>query len=81
MTQERPDPKAFIDSYGIEAEVKFDNGMRMTLGQALDFEQMACTAEDVARQDPVKRVGFLAMRLAAAGSLRPEDEYLLDGTE
>lgn len=71
------DPQAFIDAYGPKAPVAFDNGMQTTLGQALALESSMCMADPDKRQDPHKRIGWLAARLAAAGSLHPEHEYLL----
>ena len=75
---EIPDPQQFIDSYGPDADIAFDNGMRMTLGQALEAERVLCQADPSARQEPAKRLGWLAARLAAADSLRPEDAHLLE---
>jgi hypothetical protein len=79
MTHETPDPQAFIDAYGYDARVLVGKGREMTLGQALAAEQLLCPADEIARQDPSKRLGYLANMLAAGGSLRPEDEYLLSG--
>lgn len=78
---EIPDSQAFIDSYGADAEVVAGKGVRMTLGQALEFERMLCPADTAKRQDPVKRVGYLANMLAAGGSLRLEDEHYLSREE
>lgn len=78
---EIPDPQTFIDSYGLNAAVVAGKGIEMTLGQALEFERMLCPAGTTARQDPVKRVGYLANMLAAGGSLRPEDEHYLTREE
>ena len=66
------DPQAFIGSYDPTTPVAFGNGMRMTLAQALAAEQLLCPANPDARQDPRKRLGYLANMLAAGGSLRPE---------
>jgi hypothetical protein len=77
-----PNPESFIESYGLEAKVKIGADSReMTLGQALAFEQMFCPAETTKREDPTKRLGYLAHMLAAAGSLRPEDQYLIEARE
>jgi hypothetical protein len=72
-----PDPQDFISTYGTDAAVLVGNGMQMTLGQALEAERLFCPADAATRQDPLKRLSYLAGMLAAAGSLRPEDEYLL----
>lgn len=78
MTQgEFVDPQEFIDAYGPDAPVAFANGMQMSLGQALDAERLLCPADAVTRQDPRRRIGYLASMLAAGGSLRPEDEQYL----
>jgi hypothetical protein len=71
------DPESFIDMYGLEAKVVLGEGQEMTLGQALEFEEMFCTADTGIRRDPAKRIGYLARKLAAGGSLRPEHEHLL----
>jgi hypothetical protein len=78
---ETPDPQAFIDVYGPDAQVGFDNGMSMKLGQALDMERSFCPADQVNRQDPAKRIRYLAKILAAGGSLRPEDSQYLPKPE
>lgn len=78
---EYADPEEFIDAYGTDAPVAFANGMQMTLGQALDAERLLCPADTVDRQDPIKRLGYLASMLAAGGSLRPEDERYLPPAE
>jgi len=77
MTYENPGPEELIDVYGDEAPVVIGDGVKMSLGQALKMEQMFCPAEVTARQDPVKRVAYLAGMLAAADTLRPEHAYLL----
>ena len=74
--QQLPDPQEFIDSYGPDAPVSFGEGSEMTLAQALELEAMFCEASDASRTNTVKRLGFLAQKLHAAGTLRPEDEYL-----
>jgi hypothetical protein len=74
---EIPDPQTFIDSYGPDAVVVAGNVTKMTLGQALEFERLLCPADATERQDPAKRVGYLANMLAAGGSLRPADECYL----
>jgi hypothetical protein len=71
------DPQAFIETYGLDTEVAFANGMSMTLGEALELEKSFCTADASARKDPTKRIGYLAHKLAAADSLRPEHEHFL----
>lgn len=78
---ENLDPQAFIDTYGLDAQVAFTNGMQMTLGQALEAERILCPADVTARQDPRRRIGYLANMLAAGGSLRPEDEQYTRDTE
>jgi len=77
MEQGNLDPQTFVDTYGLDAPVAFDNGMNVSLGQALQMEAMFCTADAVSRQDPAKRVRYLAGMLAAGGTLLPEHEYLL----
>jgi hypothetical protein len=77
MTREIPDPESFIDTYGLDAPVMAGNGMAMTLGQALEAERVLCPADMIDRQDPIKRVGYLARMLYQGGTLRPEDEYLV----
>jgi len=69
-------PDDFIASYGPEALVSL-NGQQMTLGQALQFEAMFCPADQSRRQDPSKRIAYLAQILASAESLRPEHDYLI----
>jgi hypothetical protein len=82
MTQgEYVDPQDFIDAYGPDAPVAFANGMQMTLRQALDAERLLCPADVTARQDPRRRIGYLANILAAGGSLLPEDEQYLPPVE
>ena len=71
-----PDPEEFLEVYGPAAPV-VAGGQEMTLGQALQFEAMFCPANKEARQDPGKRVPYLAGMLAAAGTLLPEHEWLL----
>ena len=75
---EAPDPQAFIDSYGPAAPVAFGNGLQTTLGQALEAESLLCPADAATRQDPLRRIGYLANMLAAADSLRPEDAHYLE---
>jgi hypothetical protein len=77
MTHEL-DPQTFIESYGVTAEVMVGQGMRMTLGQALEAEQLFCPADKISRQDPDRRVRYLAHILGAAGTLRQEDAHLLE---
>lgn len=78
---EYEDPQDFIDAYGLDAPVAFANGMQMTLGQALDAERLLCPADATVRQDPSRRLGYLANILAAGGSLLPEDEHYLPPAE
>ncbi len=77
MTPEIPSPQQLIDTYGQNAPVVVGDGSPMTLGQALAFEEMFCTADVANRHDQPKRVGFLAGILAAGGTLKPEHQYLL----
>jgi hypothetical protein len=77
----RLDPQDFIDAYPQDTRVAFGNGMSMTLEQALQAEQMFCSAETADRQDPEKRVGYLATMLAASDSLLPEHEHYLPTPE
>lgn len=80
MTAEQagiPDPESFANVYGPEAPVVLGNGRAITLGQAFALEAAFCDADPVARQDPVKRIGYLARILEAGGSLRPEHEGFL----
>jgi hypothetical protein len=80
MTQEL-DPQALIDSYGMSATVRLGDGKDMTLEQALEAERLFCPADSTDRNDPTKRLGYLANMLAAAGTLRPEHEHLVTRTE
>lgn len=75
------DPQALVDIYGVSAPVRVGDGIDMTLGQALDAEQLFCPAEASTRQDPTKRLGYLANMLAAAGTLKPEHEHLITRNE
>lgn len=75
------DPEEFIGAYGPDAPVAFANDMQMTLGQALEAERLLCPADTVDRQDPRKRIGYIATMLEAGGSLRPEDEQYLPPAE
>lgn len=77
MEREAIDPQDFIEAYGPDAAVMVGGGMEMTLGQALQAERLLCPADSTNRQDPAKRVGYLARILAAGGSLREEDQHLL----
>ena len=70
-------PESFVESYGPDAAVLVGKDMQITLGQALLAEQAFCPADSDKRQDPAKRLQYLAGMLAAAGSLRPEDQHLL----
>ncbi len=79
MEGEITDPQALIAAYGPDAPVRSPNGVAMTLGQVLAAEALLCPADVATRQDPVKRVGYLARMLAAGESLRPEDHHLLSG--
>ena len=81
MSTEIPDPQAFIDSYGPDAQVVVGNGMEMSLEQALKAEALLCPADAITRQDPRKRIGYIANMLAAAGSLREEDAHHLPVAE
>ena len=81
MERKLPDPQAFIDAYGADAKVVVGNGRPLTLGQALEAERLLCPADVTARQDPERRLGYLANMLAAGGSLRPEDAHLLGQQE
>ena len=75
---EVPDPQALIEAYGLDARVVVGSGdLAMTLGQALLAESLLCPANPTERQDPRRRLSYLAGMLAAGGSLRPEDEHLL----
>ncbi|CAN5418699.1 hypothetical protein BH09PAT4_BH09PAT4_02500 [soil metagenome] len=80
MAGEILDPEAFIDSYGDTAPVALGE-TTMTLGQALEAERLFCPADATKRQDPDRRVRYLARILASAGTLRPEDEHLLGQQE
>jgi hypothetical protein len=79
MTAEMPDAQRFMEMYRPDDRVRFeDTGAEMTLGQALQLEALLCTADTDARQDPLRRIGYLARILAAGGSLLPEHEHLLE---
>lgn len=77
MGQENLEPRAFIDAYGVDAAVVVGSGMNMNLGQALAMEELFCPAGEADRQDPAKRLSYLAGMLAAADSLLPEHKHLL----
>lgn len=77
MSNGVPDPQEFIDAYGPDAPVVVGEGMEMSLGQALQAEKLLCPKEKTDREDPVKRLGYLASMLHAGGSLRSEHQYLL----
>lgn len=82
MAAERNDiqeSEAFIDAYSAGDPVVVGGGMAMTLGQALEAERLLCPADVAVRQDPARRIAYLASILAAAGSLRPEHEEFLPG--
>ena len=81
MSREIRDPQSFVDSYGLDASVVVGNGMKMTLGQALAAERLLCPAEAIDRQDPAKRIGYLARILAEGGSLLQDDRHWLGDTE
>jgi len=66
----------FMEAYDTETPVVAGD-RPMSLGQALAFERMFCPADPTDREDPGKRLRYLAGMLAAAGSLRPEHEGLL----
>lgn len=78
MGTETPTPEAFAAAYGSEAIVRvgFPPGKVMKLGQALAAEAL-CPKDPSVRQDPEKRLGYLARILSAGGSLRPEDADLI----
>ena len=76
MSNKELDPQTFVDFYGQDAPVVAGK-MKITLGQALEAEKMFCPADEEARQDPQKRLAYLAGMLAAAGSLSPEHEFLI----
>jgi hypothetical protein len=81
MEYETPDPQLFIDSYGLDAPVKVGNGMQISLGQALDAERLLCPADPEKREDPIKRIGYIASMLGEAGTLRPEHQHLIPNHE
>lgn len=81
MVDETLDPQIFIDGYGPDAPVIVGSDMRITLGQALAAEAFLCPADAATRENPERRVQYVAGILAAAGTLRPEDAHLLGGTE
>lgn len=83
MEKENLSPQEFIESYGLSAPVRVGRGegREVTLGQALKAENAFCPADKEKREDPVERVGYLAKILAAAGTLRPEDEHFLSRPE
>lgn len=73
-------PDAMVEQYGEAAPVAI-NGRAMTLGQALRMEAMFCPADAIARQDPIRRLGYLARMLNDGGSLLPEHEGYLAAPE
>jgi hypothetical protein len=82
MKSEFLDPQSLIEDYGREAKVIVgDSDRPITLGTALDIEAFMCTVEETTRQDPAKRLAFLAKILEAGGTLRPEHRHLLDRAE
>jgi enhancing lycopene biosynthesis protein 2 len=80
MTYENPNPEELVDIYGVDAAVTIGN-REMTLNQALLAEQLLCPADAAVRQDPEKRVKYLASMLVASGTLREEHYHLLDEPE
>lgn len=70
-----PDPQVIIDEYGLDAPVRFENGLGMTLGQALAFEERFCkpNVDDGRRLDPAKRSAYL-MKILVAGKALPTVE-------
>ncbi len=78
---ETPQPQDFIDKYGPDVQVAMPNGDLITLGDALAAEELFCPADESKRQDPAKRVQYMAGMVAAAGNLQPEDEYLVAHTD
>lgn len=81
MAPEIPNLEAFMAAYSPDVPVVVGDGMRMKLGQALQFEDLFCTADKADRLDPSKRIGYLVGLLAAAGSLLPEHASLLEPLE
>ncbi len=83
MSSEIPDPERFMEMYGPDALVVTgkEGSKPLTLEQALLREAMLCEANKEVRQDPVRRVRFLARALAAGGSLLPEHAYLIEESE
>lgn len=81
MAPEIPGLEAFMAAYSTDVPVVVGGGVRMKLGQALQFEGLSCTADKADRLDPRKRIGFLVGLLAAAGSLLPEHAFLLEPLE
>ncbi len=77
-SHENSDPQVLIDRYGLDTPVVVgEKNMKISLGQALDMERMFCPADVSKREDPSRRIGYLATILAAGGSLLPEDHHLL----
>lgn len=78
-----PSPRDFIANYDPSTPVTFVNRddqrkrLTMPLGSALAFEELSCTGTPANRQDPIKRVQFLAGILSAADELRAEDQQFL----
>ena len=65
----------FVEYYG-SANGRFGS-LTMPLQAALQMEKDSCLAPDEKRTDPLRRLGYLAGRVAAAGELHPEHAYLL----
>ncbi len=80
---EAPEVQAFLNMYSPETPVMVgrENPKPMTLGKALDREAMYCVADDSVREDPTRRLGYLAGILAGGGSLLPEHELFLAQAE
>ncbi len=57
------------------------NGTTLTLGFVMMMEASSCPADAQKREDPELRARTLASMLAAAGSLKPEFDHLLQTTE
>ncbi len=81
MNDQALTPEKFVGMYGADAPVLVGRAprlMQITLGQALAAEAAFCEGDDTKRQDPARRIRYMAQMLNAAGTLRPEHVYLLD---
>jgi hypothetical protein len=68
-----------VKMYGNDMVVVGNQTIQLHL--ALEYERLLCPADEQSRQDPQRRVAYIAGILAAAGTLQPEHEHLLPTPE